>query len=283
MIPVLDEITSSLINQEMFSELLKVEEVYNHGTMKQLIDDIAQSSIMRLDPVSMDRLWDLITMVFKWQVTLSQNVLEVTARHLYEIETFTTNPETQLQLHRVQNVIDNFEKILSPTEKVDLTERIIIWLHHYNVRVSLLLRLGFQNQDGSFKMNNFDSKYTSMLENIGENIYAATKNYNLSKAQEVKKQNKRSEKYELNTMINQILGEDNQNKNVKESAQFFKLSLCDTYEESDGEKPQNANIYSEIDVSNSTSALQDIFNDVSTNETVTNIHDDLLNIIDENC
>ncbi|GLV34733.1 uncharacterized protein CBL_09214 [Carabus blaptoides fortunei] len=47
---VLDEITSSLINQDMFAELLKVEEVYNHETMKQLIDDIAQSSIMRLDP-----------------------------------------------------------------------------------------------------------------------------------------------------------------------------------------------------------------------------------------
>lgn len=274
----------------MITELLNLEELYGHDTMKGLIDNIAQSSIMRLDSVSMDRLWDLITMVFKWQVTMTNDVLKITTRHLYEIETFTTNPDTQLQLHRVQNVVDNFNKILTADEKIDLTEHIRMWLRDFEIRVSLLLRLGFQRQDGSFKFNNFEPKYSRMLNNIGENIYAAAKSFNIAKEADTHTQNytqnQKLEKHELNAMINQILGEDNKNtsKLPKENTQIFKLSLCESYEEPECEAVKIKNIYSQIDVSNSTGNLQDIFNvNTNTEESTINLHDELLNIIDENC
>lgn len=277
---MLDELTASLINQEMIAELIKPQDVYGHTLMKQLIEDIAQSSIMRLDPISMDRLWDLVTMVFKWQVTLCPDIITVTARHLYEVETFTTNPDTQLQLHRVQNMVDNYQKILTNEEKILLRTNILNWLNDFNVRISLLLRLGFQNQDGSFKTENFNQNYLTMLDNIGENIYAATKNYNLSRAPQKINTQPDKTKLELNLMVNQILGENNKNRAL-EKAQIFRLSLSETYEsEGNNSNKVDNDIFSEINV-NKNENLKDIFNDLKVDENVGDIRDELLNIIDE--
>lgn len=285
----MDELTAALINQEMITELIKPQEAYGHTLMKQLIEDIAQCSIMRLDPVSMDRLWDLVTMVFKWQVTLSNDIIGITARHLYEIETFSTKPDTQLQLHRVQNLIDNFNKILTKDEKNILRDSILAWLQDFNVRISLLLRLGFQNQDGSFKKENFNQLYVKMLDNIGENIYEATKNFNLSRAPKmiVEKEPDKT-KLELNLMINQILGEDNRNKTINDS-QIFRLSMCENYEDSEcgnsNEKIDNKRFYSDISISNTTDQIKDIFDDLSLNddENVSDLQEELLNILDDEC
>lgn len=271
----------------MITELLKPQEAYGHTLMRQLIEDIAQSSIMRLDPISMDRLWDLVTMVFKWQVTLSQDIIGITARHLYEIETFTTSEKTQLQIQKCQNIVDSFNLNLSNEEKIELRECIVDWLRDFNVRISLLLRLGFQYQDGSFRTENFNQNYIKMLDNLGENIYAATKNYNLARAPNriMEKEPDRT-KLELNLMVNQILGEDNRNR--RKNPQIFKLSLSETYDESECSNntndQQSSNIYSEISISNTTDAIKDIFDDVSMNEEdaeMTDLHEELLNILDE--
>lgn len=273
----------------MITELVKPQETYGHTLMKQLIEDIAQSSIMRLDPVSMDRLWDLVTMVFKWQITLSQDIIGITARHLYEIETFTTNPKTQLQIHKIQNIIDTFNTTFTNQEKIDLRECIVEWLQEYNVRISLLLRLGFQDQDGSFRTENFNQNYMKMLDNIGENIYAATKKFNLSRAPRrivMEKEPDRT-KLELHLMVNQILGEDNRNR--RKDPHIFKLSLCETYDESECSNSnidqQSPHIYSEISVSNTSEALKDIFDDISVSEDaeMSDLHEELLNILDEDC
>lgn len=270
----------------MITELIKPQEAYGHTLMKQLIEDIAQSSIMRLDPISMDRLWDLVTMVFKWQVTLSQDIIGITARHLYEIETFTTSEKTQLQIQKCQNIVDNFKINMCNEEKIELRECILDWLRDFNVRISLLLRLGFQYQDGSFRTENFNQNYIKMLDNLGENIYAATKNYNLARAPNkiinMEREPDRT-KLELNLMVNQILGEDNRNR--RKNPQIFKLSLSETYDESEcsTNDQQSSNIYSEISVSNTCDAIKDIFDEVSVSEDaeMTDLHEELLNILDE--
>lgn len=47
----------------------------SHQDIKDIIEDITQSSSMRLDSVSMSKLWDLITMVFKWQMSVTDDVI----------------------------------------------------------------------------------------------------------------------------------------------------------------------------------------------------------------
>ncbi|XP_023310013.1 protein OSCP1-like [Anoplophora glabripennis] len=165
---VLEEIISVLISKPLIVDLMKPQTTHDHNSVRAIIEDVTQSSAMRLDPISMGKLWDLITMVFKWQVSMSDNLIGITLRHLYEIESYIINPDTHQQLLRVQNLVENFNKILDQKEKTALHEDVLFWLKNYNVRVSLLLRMGLQNMDGNFVVNNLDPIAEEMLRNLGK-------------------------------------------------------------------------------------------------------------------
>lgn len=95
-------------------------------------------------------------------------LLGITLRHLYEIENFVTNPDTHQQLQKVQNLIENLNKVLDKKEKTALHDDIMFWLKDYGVRVSLLLRMGLQTLDGNFVVNNLAPAAEQMLQNLGK-------------------------------------------------------------------------------------------------------------------
>ncbi|KAI4457245.1 oxidored-nitro domain-containing protein [Holotrichia oblita] len=175
---VLNQIISILISKELISDMMTLPQaVHSQERMKQTIGDIAQSSIMRLDAISMDKLWDLVTMVYKWQVTLGPDVLKITRRHVSELEDYISNGEVLLQLRRVQNIVDNFGVLLDGHELSRLKVDILDWLSESanNVKVSLLLKMGLQNVDGTFVTTDDalyrTRQYETILANLGQNIY----------------------------------------------------------------------------------------------------------------
>lgn len=202
------------MSQQLVTEIVKPQAAYTHQALKDLIEDVTQSSMMRLDAKSMDKLWDLITMVFKWQITLSEDLLKLTQRHLYEIENYVTHEATQLQLHKVQNVFDNFTKILSSSEITELRDATLNWLKDFHVRVSLLLRIGLQDNEGRFVVDNLDPFAEDMLRNLGENIYSVTQNGKLLRDdenerdmdEEEPKDTNRNEALELEMLAGQLKG-----------------------------------------------------------------------------
>lgn len=185
---------------------MKPQAAYNHESVREIIEDITQSSVMRLDPVSMNKLWDLITMVFKWQVTMSEDLITLTQRHLYEIENYVTNTELHLQLQKVQTMVDNFNKILDKKERLDLLDSTNFWLKDYNVRVSLLLRMGLQSMDGNFVINNLDPIAEEMLKNLGENIYVVTQNGRILEKKNGSSR-KESQVNELQLFVDEMMGD----------------------------------------------------------------------------
>lgn len=151
-------------------------------------------------------------MVFKWQVTMSDNLIRLTARHLLELDDYIVKANTRLQLQRVQNIIDNFGKIFTQNEQSVLREEVFGWLKIFKIRVSLLLRMGLQNDDGAFVANNTSSVAQEMLNNLGENIYIVTENGRVlhrngdGKAAD-KSDNQEMEVNELKIFADQIMGE----------------------------------------------------------------------------
>lgn len=189
---------------------MKPQPPYGHQKVRDIVEEVAQSSIMRLDPVSMSKLWDLITMVFKWQITLSSDLIRLTSRHLYELDACVVKENTRLQLQRVQNIVANFGKIFTREEQNALREEVLDWLKPFNIRVSLLLRLGLQNEEGAFVVNNKDPVAQEMLSNLGENIYMVAENGRGQRrnSQEIKTDdNVESEVNEMKIFADQIIGE----------------------------------------------------------------------------
>lgn len=67
------------------SELFKPQEVYTVKSVRQVFDRLAHSSIMRLNEASMDKLFDLMVMGFKYQLLSCRSppeILVVTLNHL---------------------------------------------------------------------------------------------------------------------------------------------------------------------------------------------------------
>lgn len=186
---------------------MKPQPPYAHQKVREIIEEVAQSSIMRLDTISMNKLWELITMVFKWQVTMSDNLITLTARHLFELNNYIIKPNTRLQLQRVQNIINNFGKVFTQNEVNDLRNEVLDWLKIFKIRVSLLLRMGLQNEDCSFIMNNTSPIAQEMLNNLGENIYIVTENGRILQRNVVKETDQPMEINELKIFADQIIGE----------------------------------------------------------------------------
>lgn len=270
---VLDEIITVLFSKPLVTELIKPQAPYGHPEIRAIIEDVAQSSAMRLDPVSMTKLWELITMIFKWQITLSHDLMEITCRHLRDTKEYTSCSNAKLQIQRVQNIVDNFKKVLTQNEQAALRGEILDWLKTYNVRVSLLLRLGLQSNDGTFVVNNSDPLCRQMLKNLGENIYAATQNGKVrsTEREDVVKTD------EMKLFADQMIGE----KSPGNQRNVFKLSI-DANNDKIGEVTQRNENFDKIVVDKDDNKMTELLEELNISDaedSEAKFTDDLLDLI----
>uniref|UniRef100_A0A2K5JNH3 Organic solute carrier partner 1 n=1 Tax=Colobus angolensis palliatus TaxID=336983 RepID=A0A2K5JNH3_COLAP len=97
---VLNDIISTMFNRKFMEELFKPQELYSKKALRTVYERLAHASIMKLNQASMDKLYDLMTMAFKYQVLLCprpKDVLLVTFNHLDTIKGFIQDSPTILQ------------------------------------------------------------------------------------------------------------------------------------------------------------------------------------------
>merc|ERR1719215_1459974 len=82
---VLSDVVRTMYYPRFIEELFKPQEMYSIQSTRQIFDRLAHSSIMRLNESSMDKLFDLMAMGFKYQVvssTMPQEMVDITQNHL---------------------------------------------------------------------------------------------------------------------------------------------------------------------------------------------------------
>ncbi|TSK34917.1 Protein OSCP1 [Bagarius yarrelli] len=124
---VMNDIITTMFNKKFLEELFKPQELYSKKALRTVFDRLAHASIMRLNQASMDKLYDLMTMAFKYQVLLCprpKDILLVTFNHMDAIKDF----------------VQDTPSILS---QVDETYRQLI-------EVSIFLKDKVQNSNGRF-------------------------------------------------------------------------------------------------------------------------------------
>ncbi|KOB72101.1 putative Oxidored-nitro domain-containing protein [Operophtera brumata] len=168
---VLTDLVTVLLHRKLLDELFLPQPVAQHAVIKQLLQDISSTSIMKLDDYSMSKLWDLMTMIFKWQlaVATNQNIFDITRRHLKGVATLMPQ---YFQENLIQQTIFRFESLSHKFTDDDykcLSNTMVLWFSEYHTKISVLLRLGLQKKDGTFSLPaTLDPK---ILQNLGENIY----------------------------------------------------------------------------------------------------------------
>uniref|UniRef100_A0A2K6FWP7 Organic solute carrier partner 1 n=1 Tax=Propithecus coquereli TaxID=379532 RepID=A0A2K6FWP7_PROCO len=136
---VLNDIISTMFNRKFMEELFKPQELYSKKALRTVYDRLAHASIMRLNQASMDKLYDLMTMAFKYQILLCprpKDVLLVTFNHLDAIKGFIQDSPTIL--HQVDETFRQLTETyggLSAGEFGLIRQTLLIFFQDLHIRM----------------------------------------------------------------------------------------------------------------------------------------------------
>ncbi|XP_050091696.1 protein OSCP1 [Anopheles aquasalis] len=212
---VLREITEVLLDPK-FLHYISTAYQQSMLTVQQsriLLTDIACCSLMRLDVNSMDKLWDLMVMIFKWQMFLTnksaQMLLDLSFRHLDGIGRLIPEMRKQILIDNVKKSLIELWDPLCEDEQIIVHRKVYKWLKPYNTKISILIRMGLQKSNGEFEIEPKNNLfYNYYIDNIGENIYSKTANLNALKAQSEAMSSSSADMvtagYEIDTLVQQL-------------------------------------------------------------------------------
>lgn len=172
------EITSLLLDPKFLDRVMvgteELKSLLTADYCKFILRDIACSSMMRLDEQSMGKLWDLMTMIFKWQLYLSkypQHLLEITFRHLDGVSKLYPEVKKTILVDYTKNKLLDYWNVQSELQQRNIYVTVKSWLECFNVKIAVLIRLGFQGEDAIFIPDVNESYFGEFLETLGDNIY----------------------------------------------------------------------------------------------------------------
>ncbi|KAL7024581.1 hypothetical protein ACKWTF_013113 [Chironomus riparius] len=174
---VMRDVTNALLSPTFFTYISTTfsDEIMSLAQARILLTDIACCSLMRLDVHSLDKLFDLMVMIFKWQMFLMNSpddLLSITLRHLQGISRIMPDKAKMILIDQAnQNFFTSWREY-NEEYKYSAVRKINRFLAPHNIRISLLIRMKLQLRDGSFvdksNPNDFLNYY---VHNVGENIY----------------------------------------------------------------------------------------------------------------
>ncbi|XP_034056640.1 protein OSCP1a isoform X1 [Gymnodraco acuticeps] len=154
---VMNGIVGAMFSKDFMDELLKPQQLYSHRTLKTVLTRIAHASIMRLNPASMDRLYELMVMAFKYQIFLCprpKDLLLITYNHIDTIrELVKDTPVVVNQVDETHRKIIEVYSSLPEGEFQLLRQTLLIFFQDMHVRVSLFLKIQVQNPNGRFALS----------------------------------------------------------------------------------------------------------------------------------
>lgn len=126
---------------------------------------------MKLDDYSINKLWDLMSMIFKWQITVAtnQNIFDISRRHLKSIATLMPQYFPKCIIEHAMRRFEKINERFTDEDYKCLSNTLQIWFSKYQTKISVLLRLGLQKKDGTFSAP--VSINPKILQNLGDNIY----------------------------------------------------------------------------------------------------------------
>ncbi|XP_076293748.1 organic solute carrier partner 1 [Lasioglossum baleicum] len=164
---VLEGVTTALFSPKILTSIFEEESMSGMTALRSTLEAVVLSSIVKLDASSMDKLFDLMTMMVKYQLTAAtgpKEVILLTLNHTDAMREMVSHPTAQRCLGMLHQMIIDIYEDLTCAEIWNIRRDCLKELDSYCVRVSLLLRYGLQNDDGSFNVTTTIRKYDEKYE-----------------------------------------------------------------------------------------------------------------------
>mmetsp|Transcript_41609 Transcript_41609/g.114707 ORF Transcript_41609/g.114707 Transcript_41609/m.114707 type:complete len:390 (+) Transcript_41609:97-1266(+) len=150
---VLNDVVRTMYYSRFIDELFKPQEMYSMKSTRQIFDRLAHSSIMRLNESSMDKLFDLMAMGFKYQImscSVPREIVDVTMNHLTALKRLVGGNQQLLDLldECVRQMTASYEN-MTTAGYMSMRQCLCTFFQDRKVKVSLFLHDHTQNHDGS--------------------------------------------------------------------------------------------------------------------------------------
>eukprot|EP00304_Pavlova_gyrans_P012864 CAMPEP_0206048376 /NCGR_PEP_ID=MMETSP1466-20131121/23937_1 /ASSEMBLY_ACC=CAM_ASM_001126 /TAXON_ID=44452 /ORGANISM="Pavlova gyrans, Strain CCMP608" /LENGTH=388 /DNA_ID=CAMNT_0053423427 /DNA_START=53 /DNA_END=1219 /DNA_ORIENTATION=- len=149
---VLCDVTKTMYNPSFVNELFKPQDMYSIASVRQIFDRLAHSSIMRLNEASMDKLFDLMLMGFKYQLlscTHPGELQYVTQNHLLSLAGKVGDDSVAQMVMGVSAKVMEVYGSMGPGEWGRLRRALCAFFQDKKVKVSLFLQDSIQRSDGT--------------------------------------------------------------------------------------------------------------------------------------
>ena len=152
---VIHDVVANLFLEKFHQEILKHNIISKHQQVRRIFENLAHSSIMRLNATSMSKLFELMLMSFKLELVRSrypEEIYQITLNHLESIKEIIIKEDASKNkenLKIVNDVISNFKNIygkLSIYDYVILKSTLLRFLQGKNVKVSIFIADKLQSQ-----------------------------------------------------------------------------------------------------------------------------------------
>ncbi|TYZ57089.1 hypothetical protein PybrP1_010858 [[Pythium] brassicae (nom. inval.)] len=152
---VLEDIIKTMHNEKFMAELFKPHHMYSNLSTRQIFDRLAHSSIMRLNTNSMDKLYDLMRMGFKYQVlscSSADELVQVTMNHLDNIKGLIDSEDVKRLVDETVLLTSQTFGAMSPADFHLLRQYLCRFFQDARIKVSLFLQSGIQGMDGTLAL-----------------------------------------------------------------------------------------------------------------------------------
>uniref|UniRef100_A0A7S0LWA0 Protein OSCP1 n=2 Tax=Coccolithus braarudii TaxID=221442 RepID=A0A7S0LWA0_9EUKA len=154
---VLQDVVRTMFNPKFIAELFRSQDAYSMASTRQIFDRLAHSSIMRLNESSMDKLFDLMTMGFKYQMlacAFPHELLQVTLNHLHELRSKVEDAVPVAALvDEVITTTNSKYASMSLADYAGLKQALCRFFSDKRIKVSLFLQDGIQKPDGTIALS----------------------------------------------------------------------------------------------------------------------------------
>jgi hypothetical protein len=151
---VINDVVSNLFSNKFENEILKHSKCPKHSNIRRVFENLAHSSIMRLNATSMSKLFELMLMSLKLEIVRTrypEEIYQVTLNHLTSIKDILIKMDKELNkdlIERLENIISRFVDIYVKLNSYDyyiLKSTILRFLQGKNVKVSIFIQDGYQD------------------------------------------------------------------------------------------------------------------------------------------
>uniref|UniRef100_A0A8R1DNC9 Uncharacterized protein n=1 Tax=Caenorhabditis japonica TaxID=281687 RepID=A0A8R1DNC9_CAEJA len=169
---VVKEIILGFLAKNTLSEVFKGFGIPTRSGLKIFFEKVAHCSIMRLNENSMDKLYDLMMMQYKYhliKMTMPEQIMTVTVNHLRALlDLVPLDREIGAAVEHAYTMAYTYYRPLGPMGWYMLRNTLLVFFQDTRVKVSSLVRASMQQSNGKFVI--FDKNTPIQLMENGQPV-----------------------------------------------------------------------------------------------------------------